>query len=79
MWSRDELKERIDVDWTANPHELSNAKPSEGEPPFKVIWLRNGGRYHWESGEPNQVILDYLKTGKSPLDNSPAPAGAPHS
>jgi hypothetical protein len=71
VWSFDEVQSRVDIDWSADPGLLKTATSHGTEPPFKVIWLRNGQRHNWSGGEPNQLILEYLKTGKSPIDNSP--------
>jgi len=69
-WTPQDIKSRVEIDWNASPQELTRAKTKYGKPPFTVIWLRNGQIYHFD--EPNQAILDYLQTGKSKLDSSPA-------
>ena len=58
----DNLRERVDVDFSADPHLLSQAEFPKDGPPFKVVWLRNGKRHHWSGGEPNRLILEYLKS-----------------
>ena len=66
-WTLEELQRRVDVHWRADPQELARNTTTNVSPPFKVIWLRNGQTYHLN--EPNQTILNYLRTGKSPLDD----------
>jgi hypothetical protein len=60
-WSFVELKERVSVDWTADPAELSKVVPTEGELPFRVIWANSGSNEYWSLREPNRLVLDYLK------------------
>lgn len=67
VWDFEELQRRVDVDWKADPEVLSRSTAVATSPPFKVIWLRNGQSHFWSGGEPNQLILEYLKTGKSML------------
>jgi hypothetical protein len=63
-WSFEQLRDRVDVDWQADPAQLA-ATPDTGEdPPFRVIWSRNGRQSHWEGQEPNRKILDYLRNRK---------------
>lgn len=63
-WSFEELKERVAIDWQADPAALKDAANSGKRPPFRVIWLRDGGSTHWEGAEPNARVLEYLTTGK---------------
>ena len=58
----DNLKSRVDVDFTAIPSQLSSASPNGDKPPFKVVWLRNGKNRHWSGAEPNTLIFEYLTT-----------------
>jgi len=60
-WSFGELKDRVDVNWQADPRELAHVIAQPGRPPFRVIWLRDGSTTHWTSAEPNQLIRDYLQ------------------
>lgn len=60
-WTFESLQERVQVDWDADPDVLARATPSDDEPPFRVIWLRDGGGEHWAGQEPNQMILEYLQ------------------
>ena len=57
----DNLYTRIDIDFSADPEELRTVELYQGEPPFKVIWLRNGKTHCWSGAEPNTLILEYLK------------------
>jgi hypothetical protein len=59
------LKELIEIDWKADPAALRRASVTRdgdpnGDPPFRVIWRRDGGKSHWEGAEPNQMIADYF-------------------
>ena len=66
-WTLEEIRERCSVDFNAIPGELVNA--TAGEPPFHVVRLVSGESHHWSGGEPNQIILDYLKAAaKRPTD-----------
>lgn len=62
MASVDELKERVEIDWQADPVKLLKAGREEREPPFRVIYLRDGRSTHYEGREPNQMILEYLES-----------------
>jgi hypothetical protein len=57
----DELKQRVEIDWKADPRALAKAEFKERRPPFRVIWLRNGKTTHYSGKEPNDMVLDYLK------------------
>jgi hypothetical protein len=56
-----ELQQRVEVDWNADPKELSKADFKEKSLPFRVIWLRSGKSRHYSGKEPNQMIFEYLK------------------
>ena len=56
----DNLHTRVYIDFSADPAELRKAEIHQGEPPFKVIWLRNGKTHCWSGAEPNTLILEYL-------------------
>jgi hypothetical protein len=58
-WSFEELRNRVTVDFDADPARLASAAATQ-TPPFHVIYLRSGKEHHWEGKEPNQMILDYL-------------------
>jgi hypothetical protein len=61
-WNSDfkRLQELVEIDWTADPVVLTKAKDGVNEPPFRVIWRRDGRKSHFDRGEPNQMILDYF-------------------
>jgi hypothetical protein len=60
--SLDDLQQRVEIDWMADPASLALVKrPSKG-PPFRVIRLRNGKATHYEGREPNEMILEYLES-----------------
>jgi hypothetical protein len=63
-WSFEELKDRVAVDWDADPKVLKKVTPSGHGPPFRVIWLRDGSSTAWEGAEPNSCVLEYLRTDK---------------
>ena len=63
-WPFEHLRERVDVDWEADPAQLATAPDTGTEPPFKVIWLRSGRQTHWQDHEPNRMIFDYLRSRK---------------
>lgn len=63
-WTFEELRNRVDVDWSADPNKLLQATPREDGPPFHVIWLRDGSHVSWQGYEPNGMILRYLKASK---------------
>jgi hypothetical protein len=60
-WSFEQLRERVEVDWAADPARLADAPDGGPGPPFRVIWLRNGGDAHWQGREPNRVVLEHLR------------------
>src|SRR5262245_60586831 len=68
----DDLRGRVDVDFTADPKDLARAEPRGEEPPFRVITLRSGRRHHWSGREPNRMVWEYLR-GMS----KPHPRGRP--
>jgi hypothetical protein len=59
--SIEELQQRVEVDWKADPKELVKAEIKDTSPPFRVILLRNGKTTHYSGKEPNGMVLDYLK------------------
>ncbi|MBN9690044.1 MAG: hypothetical protein J0M24_07375 [Verrucomicrobia bacterium] len=71
----DELKERVEIDWSANPQELVTAKEPEKGPPFRVIWLKNGKSTHYRGKEPNEMILEYLRWKKQKQNEPVGSAG----
>lgn len=64
-WTLENLRARVDVDWEADPAQLTTASDTGAEPPFKVIWLRSGRQTHFRDREPNRMILDYLRNRKA--------------
>lgn len=61
-WVLDQLRQRVEIDFTANPVELAKVRAVNGTVPFRVIWLRSGkpGR-HWKGAEPNHAIWEWLQ------------------
>ncbi len=70
-WTFDELESRAAVDWNADPAELvrSTLDLRNAEPAFRVIWLRDGSESHWQTREPNRMVLEYLQTKKRHAGN----------
>ena len=60
-WTFEELRDRVDLDWGADPKDLIDAKTVDQSPPFRVIWLRDGSDTHWSGAEPNRIVLEYLQ------------------
>lgn len=60
-WTFDELRSRVEVDWQADPESLARTADPGKDPPFRVIWLKDGSTTHWTGMEPNRTILNYLK------------------
>lgn len=61
MFTLEDLRHRIAIDFNVEPAQLATASTSDGETSFRVISLRNGKQHHWEGLEPNFVILEYLR------------------
>ena len=61
-WSLDDMRRRVEIDWKAEPDRLLESAKPDDRHPFKVIWLRDGRDVHWTGGEPNQMILEYLRS-----------------
>jgi len=59
-WSFDELRERVGIQFGANPAELVKANGASDQPPFRVVYLNNGKQHWWARQEPNARILKYL-------------------
>jgi hypothetical protein len=77
-WNFQQLRDRVIVDFTADPSTLAMAVVSEGRPPFRVIRLRSGKQCYWETKEPNSMIWGYL-TNKELLEHEPSQShSAPH-
>ena len=67
--SWDDLKQRVDVDFQAVPSQLAGSQVKDDQPPFRVVWLRNGKSHHWSGAEPNILILEYLNSSTNRLTN----------
>jgi hypothetical protein len=63
-WTFEELRNWVEVDWNADPAALRASEPLGDNPPFRVIWLRDGATSHWEGREPNRIIWEYLHQRK---------------
>lgn len=71
-WTFDQLSERVVVDWDVRPDKLLAMSQGENSASFKVITLSDGTSSHWETREPNQIILDYLRSTTGPSRASSA-------
>ena len=60
-WTFEELRDRVTVDWNADPSELVRSFADTEGPPFLVIKVRNNVNVYWGHQEPNRKILEYLK------------------
>jgi hypothetical protein len=76
-WGFQQLRDRVLVDFTADPAALAMATMPEGAPPFRIIRLLSGKKCHWEMTEPNSMIWRYLKD-KAPEPEAREPASLPH-
>ncbi len=64
-FSFDELSSRIKIDWDANPAEFLARSAGHEDAQFRVIFLADGTECHVDSHEPNQVVLEYLRSNLS--------------
>ena len=64
-WSFDELSSRTQIDWQAVPTDLLTQSDGHQGAQFRVITLTDGTNSHWQSSEPNQIILEYLRSNIS--------------
>ena len=63
-WTFDELRDRVVVDWNADPQLLASQtrqSKSDGAPPFHVIGLTDGSTDHWRNAEPNKIVAEYFR------------------
>jgi hypothetical protein len=65
-WTFEELSQRVIIDWHADPQQLLLASQGLDRPAFRVISLRDGTTSHWGTLEPNRIILEYLRSPKTP-------------
>ena len=67
-WSFAELSQQVIVDWQADPQQLLDDSNGADTAEFKVITLSDGTEKYWQHREPNQIILDYLRSTKRPAN-----------
>lgn len=67
-WRFEELCDRVEIDFSADPKQLEKAPVVEGQPPFRVVYLRSGHKVHYEGAEPNTIIWKYLNGRWKPGD-----------
>ena len=62
-WPFDKIKDRIEIDWNADPAVLRKAEmPPDPQKPFIVIWSKRGNTATWSGAEPNRLVLEYLQS-----------------
>lgn len=61
-WSFAELSSRTQIDWQADPRQLLTQSKGDQTAQFRVVTLSDGTDSHWQSREPNQIILKYLRS-----------------
>ncbi|WP_166828413.1 hypothetical protein [Thalassoroseus pseudoceratinae] len=64
-WSFAELSTRTEVNWQVDPVQLLAQSKDAETARFRVITLADGTDSHWRSREPNQIVLDYLRSNRS--------------
>jgi len=68
------LPNLVSVQWNAKPEDLAKCQDNRETRPFAVVSRKDGTPFKivWEHGEPNQMILDYLKEeANKPKEASP--------
>jgi hypothetical protein len=60
-WTFDDLRSRVEVDFSANPEELAKTALNDGKATFRVVYLRNGKQHHYEGTEANSLIWEHLQ------------------
>ncbi|MCE9607399.1 MAG: hypothetical protein K8U03_21140 [Planctomycetia bacterium] len=68
-WTFEELRARVEVDWTADSGNLKTLAERSPRKPLRVIWLRDGTDVFYEGKEPNEMIAEYLRSGISERRN----------
>lgn len=58
----DNLKRRVEVDWTVDIPTLRQSFPSYSDD-LRVIWLRDRRDDQWSDADPNELIFKYLEDG----------------
>lgn len=53
----------VRIDWSADPHVLTHARPTSERTPFRVITRADGSDFPtlWSGAEPNTLVWEYLK------------------
>lgn len=72
-WTFDDLRSRVDVDFSADPKELAKARVKNGSVPFRVISLRSGYYHYIEGSDPNVRIWEHLQKRAKQAETMPAP------
>lgn len=60
-WTFEDLRSRVDIDFTAKPEELAKTVLKDGKASFRVVYLRNGKQHHYEGTEANFLIWEHLQ------------------
>ena len=63
----DKIAQLVRIDWTADPHQLAQAKPEPDSIPFRVVTRADGSDFTtlWSGAEPNTLIWQYLNKKSS--------------
>lgn len=64
-WSFAELSQRVVINWAAEPAQLLKQSAGQEWAAFKVITLSDGTTIRWGIHEPNQIILEYLRSARN--------------
>jgi hypothetical protein len=72
-WTFEDLRSRVDVDFSADPKELAKAHLKNGKVPFRVISLRSGWYHYWQGSEPNVLIWEYLQNRAKETEENDSP------
>jgi hypothetical protein len=62
----EELKKRIEIDWSADPESIRRLGLQADAVPATLVRLRSGSHASFVGAEPNQMIWDYLKKTTEP-------------
>lgn len=69
--SFDSLQTRVEIDFDVDPAKLTAKESASGRPPFCVVRPRRGDTFADNKRfEPNQLILDYLKSKNQPHETN---------
>ena len=64
-FSFEETKQRVEIDFDVNPSDLRATDFIDGRATFCVVRLKAWPKGVWRGQEPNAMILEYLKSGRT--------------